>query len=119
MYSTLNIAKYIVNEYIKKDTPITRIQLQDILYTLQSRYIKAFGHPLFPYAFEMNKNGPYIPDIYYTFGNYGMMPITHSSMTIVPSLQDKNFIDNILQEIPVKPCEETEAIFNQTTRKVF
>ena len=70
-YTALNIAKYTINRCNAKNTPITNLQLQKILYFTWIDYYKETGQELFSDSFFAWKLGPVIPDVYYKYRLYG------------------------------------------------
>lgn len=74
MYHALELAKYIINQSIKNHSPLTNLQVQNILYAVQKDCLK-HGDKAFPDLFEAWYSGPVIPNVYYSLGIYGGAPI--------------------------------------------
>ncbi len=74
MYRALELAKYIINQSIENRSPVTNLQVQNILYAVQKDCLK-HGDKAFPDLFEAWYSGPVIPNVYYSLGIYGGAPI--------------------------------------------
>lgn len=98
MLKAIDYARYIVDWYIHKNVPITNTQLQHILCYLQEQYRQETGNPLFPDHIENNPYGGYVPNVYYAFGHYGCMPITHNSCKPVLPKDMERFLYNELND---------------------
>ena len=66
-YSVNNISSYILVRCLKKNKPITNIQLQKILYYTQIEYYKLNQTFLFKEDFVARRFGPVINTIYYQY----------------------------------------------------
>lgn len=73
-YTALNIAKYMVKKCANDNQPISNLQLQKILFYIQKEYIMN-DSLLFDDLFEAWQFGPVIPRVYYSFCEFGAMPI--------------------------------------------
>lgn len=73
-YTALNIAKYMVMKCANENQPISNLQLQKILFYIQKEYIINDSR-LFDDLFEAWQFGPVIPKVYYSFCEFGSMPI--------------------------------------------
>lgn len=97
----LDLAKYIVNKCIKDECPISNLQLQKILYCIQIDFLKR-GNRIFYADFEARAFGVMIPEVYYHYCGYGVMPITMSFdenwCEIIQNKEDKKAIDNIIED---------------------
>ena len=68
----LSLAKYTVTKCESENEPISNLQLQKIMYFLQSVYCRSTnGNLLFPDEFEAWPYGPVLPSVYEQFSNYG------------------------------------------------
>jgi len=76
MYAAIDLSKYIVSKCIRDGHPISILQLQKILYCIQKAFLKkrnCFSGWYWSLAF-----GPVIPDVYYHYCGYGVMPVSIS-----------------------------------------
>ncbi len=92
MYAALDLAKYIVYKCVNDNEPISNLQLQKILYSIQKYYLQRSGEPFFADDIEAWQFGPVVPNVYYHYCGYGAMPI--SNATDVVSF-DINILKNI------------------------
>ena len=74
MYRALELAKHIINQSIENHSPVTNLQVQNILYAVQKDCLK-HDDIAFTDLFEAWYSGPVIPDVYYSLGIYGGTPI--------------------------------------------
>lgn len=74
MYSAIEIARFIITYCTTKETPVSNLQLQKILYFLQVAYVKR-GFPLFREEIYAWQHGPVVPEVYYMFSGYGASKI--------------------------------------------
>lgn len=95
MYKALDLANYIVDKCIKDDAPITNLQLQRILYFIQTDFLKR-GSQAFSDYIEAWEFGPVVPNVYFHFCGFGAMPVFISRGTVLNLSTDKNIIDNIV-----------------------
>lgn len=95
--NALDIAQYIVNYYIKKNRPITNLQLQKLLYFAWIEYFKAKGISLFDDVFEAWPLGPVIPCVYYDFCAYGADMIFRKRDVTLSGV-DLNILDKCLNQ---------------------
>lgn len=97
MYSAIDLAKYIVTKCMYDNSPISNIQLQNILYYIQEEYLQKYGKPLFPENIEAWPFGAAIPDVYYYFCGFGAMPIS-STYDVDIEKKDQLIINPIIEE---------------------
>ncbi|MDL2310474.1 DUF4065 domain-containing protein [Peptostreptococcaceae bacterium OttesenSCG-928-C18] len=71
MYKALEVAKYVINKGIEKNTPISNLQLQKILYYMQEYNLKNYNTPLFEDNFEAWQFGPVIATVYHEYSSNG------------------------------------------------
>lgn len=69
--SSRELAHYVIQYCTLQSTPISNLQLQKILYFLQTVFGKSYGRLLFKERFEAWPYGPVLPDIYYEYSSYG------------------------------------------------
>lgn len=70
MYTTLDIAHYIVDYAQRVDKGITNLQLNRVLYALWILYYKKTGEYLFENNFHAWKTGPIDPDVFHKYSIY-------------------------------------------------
>lgn len=122
-YSALNIAKYTINRCNAKNTPVTNLQLQKILYFTWIDYYKKTGRELFTDRFFAWKLGPVIPDVYYKYYSNGAEPLKSvSDLTLIFNLsQDKelNSIIDLYRSMSAYDLVEKSHIAHGAWRTVF
>ena len=96
MYKAMDLANYIVDKCIEDNAPITNLQLQRILYSVQKDFLKR-GSPAFSDDIEAWEFGPVVPNVYFDFCGFGAMPIFISRDTVLNLSADKNIIDSIVE----------------------
>ena len=110
MYVALDLSKYIISKCVRDGHPISNLQLQKILYYIQVYFLK-HDNIAFPDAIEAWQFGPVVPNVYYYYCGYGAMPITSMHERITIEAQDKNIVDEIIENKrgldPWKLVEET------------
>lgn len=74
----LDLAKYVVNYACLKDTPISNLQLQKILYFINGNYYRRNGKFLVDSDFMAYPFGPVIPAVYQEFKHWGSSDIIDS-----------------------------------------
>lgn len=75
MYIALELSKYIVYNCINEYQPINNLQLQKILYCVQKEFLR-HNNIAFADDIEAWQFGPVVPDVYYYFCGFGVMPIS-------------------------------------------
>lgn len=96
MYKAMDLANYIVDKCIEDNAPITNLQLQRILYSVQKDFLKR-GSPAFSDDIEAWEFGPVVPNVYFDFCGFGAMFISISKGAVPNLTSDKNIIDNIIE----------------------
>lgn len=72
MYSALNVAKFVINKSSQiEDYSFSNLKLQNLLYIIQSYYVKQFGYPCFSDNMEAWGFGPVVPSVYKLFEFFG------------------------------------------------
>jgi uncharacterized phage-associated protein len=72
MYSALDVAKFVINKSSQiEDYSFSNLKLQNLLYIIQSYYIKQFGYPCFSDNMEAWGFGPVVPSVYRLFEFFG------------------------------------------------
>ena len=96
MYSVIDLSKYIVTKCVDDGCPISNLQLQKILYSIQIAYLKD-GNAIFPELFEAWQFGPVVPESYYYFCGSGGMPITRRFDEVTIDQHDRSICDPIIE----------------------
>lgn len=97
MNNVMDLAKYIITKCKKDEKPISNLQLQKILYYIQTACLKQ-GTVAFKENIEAWKFGPVVPEVYYRFCSSGGMPILFSYDDVPEPEECKELIDNIIEE---------------------
>lgn len=121
MYMAIDLSKYIIFKCIKDDYPISNLQLQNILFYIQKDFLNR-GKIAFAEDIEAWPFGPAVPDVYYYFCGFGAMPISILNGEYSVNAQDKEVIDNIIEEKRVlNPWESVAEIHkpNGAWNKVY
>lgn len=97
----IEVARYIINRGINNNEPISNLQLQKILYFVQSRFIKKFKKPLFEDDFEAWYYGPVIPKVYHRYSYNSSYAILQKQEEGEMYLSEEHleFINNIIDEL--------------------
>lgn len=119
MNQALNIAKYLIYKSNKLKKPITNLELQILLYTLQQKQTKIYNNPLFYDMIDISTPFPRVNIVYYHFAGYGAMPIEPATQILNNYKQTKkeltqdclNIINNILPTFLDKPFYEKTKIY--------
>lgn len=96
MYRAIDLSKYIVSKCVSDNQPISNLQLQKILYYIQKDYLKR-NEKAFSDDIETWQFGSVIPNVYYYYCGFGVMPIVFSRDSFELDIKDKNIIDDILK----------------------
>lgn len=104
MNQILNIAKYLIYKSNKLEKPITNLELQILLYTLQQEQAKIYNNILFYDMIDISTPFPRVNAVYYHFAGFGAMPIEPATRILNKYKQTKkeltqdclNIINNIL-----------------------
>lgn len=71
----LDLAKYVVNFMCKRNTPVSNLQLQKILYYINGRYYQRYNTFLIEDKFLAYPYGPVLRNVYNEFKRYGSSSI--------------------------------------------
>lgn len=122
MTTALFISKYIVKFCDNKNISINNLNLQKILYVLQVEFLKRFDRPMFVDTIEAWGFGPCVPNSYYSYCHYGIMPIWTTDYDKLPDLStlyDTNTIDLInaiiIANAAIKPWEFDAQLFGKNS----
>lgn len=101
-----DLAHYIVDKCTRDDEPVSNLQLQKIMYFLQTVYCRATeGDLLFDDEFEAWQYGPVMKGVYKEFSGYGADQIVEtfeSSRNIFDGTDVKDFIDDGIESLRKK-----------------
>ena len=99
MYSVLDVARYVVSKAIRDKTPITNMELQNLLYLIQREFLRVKGKAAFRESIEAWQFGPVVLEAYYYFSGAGAMPITICNMENIPDIDeaDMRMIDTQIE----------------------
>ncbi|MGN0242403.1 MAG: Panacea domain-containing protein [Candidatus Weimeria sp.] len=98
MVTAEELAGYITSKCIRDRCPITNMQLQKILYLIQTEYI-GHGSLAFEDNFEAWSFGPAIPEIYYKYGVFGADTIDICLYDFSLSEKDAAIIDPMVESL--------------------
>lgn len=90
----IDISKYVINQCVLKGTPVSNIQLQNILFITKKHMPEIISG-----QFETINGILVLPEVYYHYCVYGAMPIDISldKVELSFSADDKERIDNIIE----------------------
>lgn len=102
--NAMPLAQYTVTKCEAEAEPISNLQLQKIMYFLQSVYCRSMhGKLLFPEEFEAWPYGPVLPEVYEQFSNYGGRLIHERfENPVILSIGTKTFIDEGIEVLRTK-----------------
>ena len=97
MANALTVAKYIVTQCMNMSNPISNLHLQFLLYFVNQESLRFYKAPLFYNEIAFWTCGPIIPDVYYHFCGFGVMPIWATYDDVQLSEKEKEIIDNVIK----------------------
>lgn len=103
--SAMDLAYYAIDRCIYQGNPISNLQLQKILYFLQSVYCRATeGSLIFPDEFEAWPYGPVLPEVYDEYSCYGASVIDDAqhSMPVTGDPDVVAFLDDGIDDLSGK-----------------
>ena len=71
LVTPIPVANTILSTMNKKNIQITPSQLYSIIYLIYAEYLYLTGKKLFNELFEVTKEGPILPSVYFKFNSYG------------------------------------------------
>lgn len=95
-------AEYIVSLCDEENCPINNMLLQSLLYFVQQDFLKRLDRPAFSEDFEAWSWGVVLPEVYNTYKQYGIQPITernkeqYQRIASLLSGVDKYFINSVV-----------------------
>ncbi len=106
MYDALDIAAYVIKQCHKKETTISNLKLQKILYFIQAEFLVKKGVPCFNQAIEAWDFGPVVPEVYHKFKVYGGAAIPFAEEFTHCDISDE---DKKLIKIIINVCSKYSA----------
>lgn len=104
MTKALEIAKYIISECFKMNSPVTNLRLQKNLYFVQLESYRRCGCEAFEDEIEAWQFGPVVPLVYYEYCNYAGMPILEKYDTFKKIDEElKDIIDDVINKYSEYP----------------
>lgn len=97
-YTALELSKYIVSKCNLDGNPISNYHVQAILFILKEEFKKK-DITIFYDEFEKRVFGYIIPNIYYYYRGYGVMPIMANYIIDIIDEENKIIIDRVIEEI--------------------
>ena len=115
MAKALDIAEYIINKCTVESYPISNLQLQKIMYYVQSDSLRDSESGLIEENFEAWQFGPVIPVVYYKYCGFGAMKIRISCEKELNISRDNlNRMNKIIEEKRIlNPWELVEDTHKQ------
>lgn len=95
MYSAIIIARYIINKKFEEGEPVNNARLQSLLYLAQGQSYRTTKEPLFEENIYAWKQGPVVPDVFWTYAGYLTTNI-RNHYEIKLDENTKILIDNLL-----------------------
>lgn len=89
MVKALEVAKYIVQEALHRESPVSNLKLQKLLYFVQGVSLALNNVPAFEDDIVAWKYGPVVEDVYYAYSMYGANDI------IIPFEADVNLTEKL------------------------
>ena len=99
------LSRYVVGKCARDGKPVSNLQLQKILYFLQSVYCRATdGKLLFADEFEAWPYGPVIPSVYHRFSKFGGDAIDDCRNVDSPGFNggNRDFVDDGIEDLREK-----------------
>ena len=79
-----DIAAYIVNLSHLKESPVSNLKLQKLLYYSQAWYLAFFNRSLFDEEIEAWVHGPVVPDVFRTYRDFKWARISRIDNLVIP-----------------------------------
>ena len=116
MTTALDIAKYIVQEALRRKAPVSNLKLQKLLYFVQGTYLAMYKEVAFQDKIIAWQYGPVVRDVYYAYSMFGandIIPIDNDEIIeLSPKL--KEVIDLVLDKLL---NASAIALVNETHKK--
>lgn len=89
VYNACDVALYVVHHSYEKQTPITNLHLQKILYYIQAYFLTKFNRSCFKEEILHRQYGPVIKEVYDEFKCYGANDIPKDASYLKVSFDKK------------------------------
>jgi uncharacterized phage-associated protein len=107
--TALDVAKYMIAQSAKKQSPISNLKLQKLLYYCQAWHLASERKALFPDVIEAWVHGPVVPTVFQHYREYKWTPIKESTIPALPS--DKAmFVNKVLAAYGKLSAEQLERL---------
>lgn len=115
MVKALEVAKYIVQEALHRDRPVSNLKLQKLLYFVQGVSLALNNVPAFDDKIVAWKYGPVVEDVYYAYSMYGANDIIipfEVDLDLTEDLKDviKLVLDELLKFSAIELVKETHVV---------
>ncbi|WP_338854770.1 Panacea domain-containing protein [Clostridium perfringens] len=111
-YSALDISRFVINYAIKKETPISNLLLQKILYYIQANFLVNKGEKCFNEEIINWEYGPVVIEVYDEFRSYGRNKIEDEQTSY-----EKISFDSEKMELKVMKKEYNDSIIDEKSKK--
>lgn len=115
MVKALDVAKYIVQEALHRESPVSNLKLQKLLYFVQGVSLALNNVPAFEDKIVAWKYGPVVEAVYYAYSMYGAnniiipfevdLDLTEELKTVV-----KLVLDELLEVSAIELVKETHVV---------
>ena len=95
--SAIEISKYIIRFFQKREDPITNLKLQKLLYYVQGWYLGLYEEELFSKDFQAWINGPVVPEVFQQYKDNRWNPIVNEVEEVKISDDIKKHVDEVLE----------------------
>ncbi len=96
-YNAKEVARFIISYCMNKNTPVSNLKLQKILYFAWVDYWKQKRRVLYTDAICAWQFGPVVPDVYYEYCTYGGLPIDVTYETSIMG-EDRLTLESIVEQ---------------------
>ena len=117
MYKALEVSRYVIRYCDSKNSNVSNLKLQKILYFIQAEFLVDTGERCFPERIEAWDFGPVVPEVYRRYKIYGgsYIPVPKNDDYFTFSKEDKKRIEHIVDEcIPYSAAQLVEITHHQT-----
>jgi len=104
MYDVLDVCRYIINYSNEKNSGISNLKLQKILYFIQAQFLVSENEVCFSDAIEAWDFGPVVPRAYREYKQFGAMniPMIYSYFKTDPknfwNVEEISFDENVIKQ---------------------
>lgn len=115
MYTATAVAKYVINRCNVRNSPITNLKLQKILYYIQGYFFKHLGEAAFDDNIESWRYGPVVPSVYYEYCSYVSNEIQANydlddDVQKISNIETKNPVFTVLKRQRCRNAQEVNDI---------